>query len=303
MTSTLVPVGSPICRLCRGLLSSPMIPEQQIESAVSEESTGESSSKPASKTTSSSPQGESTENETDDEIISRSDEARSDSLCEAMENVAIISDNTSLYVAKQTGPSTLKTSGGVESSLGVPSETNPSDDKYLRSLAETYENALSWDTRRQVLSIMADLVPYSVLQRYLPGITEYRVKAARQHTVQHGRGSGVLISKSPRMRVDYSKLDHFLDFITSPHVILDLPFGERLLSLADGSVLETPNLIRTMIPELVVAQYTQFCKRTISYHSADLPCCAFCLPVPRRSESLSKGLITLRQMAERLSTT
>ena len=31
----------------------------------------------------------------------------------------------------------LKTSGGVE--------TNPSDDKYLRSLAETYENASSWD--------------------------------------------------------------------------------------------------------------------------------------------------------------
>lgn len=254
-----------------------------------------------------------------------------------MENVAIISDDTSLYVAKQTGPSSsdlsedsrdtanlflrraklneflvasgktvlaqpkkpwsqmldartkqvyidkakdavvaaleviipddagglweaLKTSGGVESSLGVPSETNPSDDKYLRSLAETYENASSWDTRRQVLSIMADLVPYSLLQRYLPGITEYRVKTARQHTVQHGRGSAVLISKSPRMRVDYAKLDHFLDFITSPHVILDLPFGERLLSLADGRVLETPNLIRTMIPERVVAQYTQFCK-------------------------------------------
>ena len=53
--------------MCRGLLSSPnpMIPEQQIESAVSEESTGESSRKPAPKTTppSSSP-GESTENET-----------------------------------------------------------------------------------------------------------------------------------------------------------------------------------------------------------------------------------------------
>ena len=63
------------------------------------------------------------------------------------------------------------------------------------------------------------------------------------------------------MRVDYAKLDHFLDFITSPHVILDLPFGERLVCLADGSVLETPNLIRTMIPERVVAQYTQFCRQ------------------------------------------
>ena len=106
-----------------------------------------------------------------------------------------------------------------------------------------------------------DLVPYSLLQQYLPGITEYRVKTARQHTVQHGHGSAVLISKSPRMRVDYAKLDHVLDFITSPHVILDLPFWERLLCLADGSVLETPSLIRTMIPARVVAQYTQFCKQ------------------------------------------
>ena len=40
----------------------------------------------------------------------------------------------------------LKTSGGVESSLGVPSETN-----HLRSLTETSENASSWDTRRQIL--------------------------------------------------------------------------------------------------------------------------------------------------------
>ena len=62
------------------------------------------------------------------------------------------------------------------------------------------------------------------------------------------------------MRVNYAQLDHFLEFITSPHVVIDLPFGQRLLSLADGSLLETPNLIRTMIPERIVAQYTQYCK-------------------------------------------
>ena len=171
-------------------------------------------------------------------------------MCDAKENVAIISDDTSLYVAKETGPSSSDLSkdsrdtanffllhaklneflvasgktfvaqpknpwsqmldartkqvyidkakdavvaaleviipddaGGLRVSLGVLSETSPSDDKYLRSLAETNENAYSCDTRCQVLSIMADLVPYSLLQRYLPGITEYRVKTARQHTV------------------------------------------------------------------------------------------------------------------------
>ena len=65
----------------------------------------------------------------------------------------------------------LKTYGEVENALDVLSGPHPADDKYLKSLAETYQNAASWDTRRQVLSIMADLVPYSVLQRHLPGIT------------------------------------------------------------------------------------------------------------------------------------
>ncbi|KAL9981740.1 hypothetical protein ACROYT_G010483 [Oculina patagonica] len=111
----------------------------------------------------------------------------------------------------------LKKSGEVESALGVLSEPKSADDKYLKSLAETYQNAASWDTRRQVLSIMADLMPYSLLQLYIPGITEYRVKTARQHAVKYGRGLPVLVSKSPRMRVDYAQLDHFLDFITSPH--------------------------------------------------------------------------------------
>ena len=82
----------------------------------------------------------------------------------------------------------------------------------------------------------------------------------RTRKKKHGRGLAVPLSKSPRICVNYAQLDHFLDFITSPHIVIDLPFGQRLLSLADGSLLETPNLIRTMIPEQIVAQYTQYCK-------------------------------------------
>jgi len=73
---------------------------------------------------------------------------------------------------------------------------------------------------------MADLVPYSVIQQFLPGITDYRIKAARQHTVLHGRGVPLPTTKSPRIRVDESQLDHFLCFITIPHVVQDLPFGQ-----------------------------------------------------------------------------
>ena len=59
------------------------------------------------------------------------------------------------------------------------------------------------------------------------------------------------------MRLDECQLD---DFITSPHVVQDLPFGQRYLQLANGQVLECPNVIRSMIPQRIVMQYTQFCK-------------------------------------------
>ena len=155
----------------------------------------------------------------------------------------------------------LKSSKSLEAALCTTPLTL-ADHKYLEALAETYQNANSWDTRRQVLSIMAVLVPYSVIKQFIPGITEYRIKVARQHTIQYGRGVPLPSTKSPRMRVDESQLDHFLCFITSPHVVQDLPFGQRYLHLTNGMVLETPNVIRSMIPQRITDQYRQFCSET-----------------------------------------
>ena len=155
----------------------------------------------------------------------------------------------------------LKTSQSVEKALCAPIQTS-ADKKYLEALAEAYHNANSWDTRRQVLSIMADLIPYSVIQQFIPGITEYRIKAARQHEIQYGRGVPLPVTKSPRIRVDESQLDHFLCFITCPHVVQDLPFGQRYLYLTNGNILETPNVIRSMIPQRITEQYRQFCSET-----------------------------------------
>lgn len=64
------------------------------------------------------------------------------------------------------------------------------------------------------------------------------------------------------MRVDSGQLDHFLTFITSSHIVQDLPFGQRFLKLSNGDVLETPNIIRTMIPERIVQQYQAYCEET-----------------------------------------
>ncbi|CAB3995040.1 Hypothetical predicted protein [Paramuricea clavata] len=155
-----------------------------------------------------------------------------------------------------------KASEAVAALLQEIDELDDREKIYLQALAETYEHATGWDTRRQNLSIMADLVPFSTLQKYLPGITKHRVKTARHHKELYGRGAPIMETSSTRMRVSPVQLYHFLTFITSPHVIQDLPFGHRNLQLSNGQVIETPNVIRTMIKQSTITQYVQYCEET-----------------------------------------
>ena len=120
----------------------------------------------------------------------------------------------------------MKSLQSVEKALGTENQS-PLDKKYLEALAETYQNASSWDTRRQVLSIMADLTPYSVLQQFIPGITDYRIKVARQHSIEHGRGVPLPAAKSTRLRVDEIQLDHFLS--------LPVPTWSKIYRLANAT--------------------------------------------------------------------
>ncbi|EDO33434.1 predicted protein [Nematostella vectensis] len=152
----------------------------------------------------------------------------------------------------------VQTSKKVEKALGLSSSF--ADALYLRALAETYENATTWATKWQALAVMVDLVSLKELRHYLPNLSEYRYKAAKIHLLRFGRGAPVPVDRRPRMRIDEERLDFLLSFITSPHIIQDLPFGQKYIRLSNGDLLETPNVIRSMIPARIHMQYTQYCK-------------------------------------------
>ena len=61
------------------------------------------------------------------------------------------------------------------------------------------------------------------------------------------------------MYVEPEKLDHFLSFITSTHIVQDLPFGEKSLKLSSSAVIKVPNVIRSIIPEHIIEQYKGYC--------------------------------------------
>lgn len=135
--------------------------------------------------------------------------------------------------------------------------------EFIQVLIECYKQQDNRQTGRQLLSIVADKLKFEELKSLLPSLTEYEFSMARLHKLKFGRGMREANeSKVPRYRVAPEKLDHFLDFVTSSHVIQDLPFGMKSFKLSSGEVLEIPNVIRVMAPTHLVQQYHQYCKET-----------------------------------------
>lgn len=138
-------------------------------------------------------------------------------------------------------------------------EREPVDEVLMEALAECYRNASNWQTRRQILSIMVDKVSFKTLKKWIPNLTRYQFSEARKHILVEGGGVALsLQSSQTRMAVSQTQLDHFLDFITSTHVIQDLPFGQKSIKLSTKEVITVPNVIRMMVPESIVKQYLAY---------------------------------------------
>lgn len=73
----------------------------------------------------------------------------------------------------------------------------------LLAVVESYKQADTSETRRQLLSLVASKVTYAELVAHIPRLTRYEFTAARR-TVQSE-------AKQIREKVDPAKIDHFLD--------------------------------------------------------------------------------------------
>lgn len=75
-----------------------------------------------------------------------------------------------------------------------------------------------------------------------------------------GRGTLPETTIAPMERYSHDQISHFIDFIVSPHITTDLPFGERKIRLSTGQTLLVPDVVRNHIPSRIIAQYQAFCK-------------------------------------------
>jgi len=126
-------------------------------------------------------------------------------------------------------------------------------------LIKAYQQADHWRTQRQILSLFADDFSRAELQEIIPGLSKWRIDQARQHATEAGKGQPVPEIPRYRARIDYEKVDHFIEYISRPEFIQDVAFGTKTLKLDSGERIVIPAVIRTVIPSRIISQYLEYC--------------------------------------------
>ena len=126
-------------------------------------------------------------------------------------------------------------------------------------LIKAHNQAQSWQTKRQILSLFANDFIRAELQKLVPGLSKWRIDQARQHTTQTGRGQPVLEQPIFRCGIDPVKIDHFIEYISRPELLQDVAFGTKTLKLDSGEKIFIPAVIRTLIPSRIIQQYRSYC--------------------------------------------
>ena len=100
-------------------------------------------------------------------------------------------------------------SQAIQQTLSTDDESEVTvDETLMEALADCYHAATCWETRCQILSIMADKVSFKKLRRWIPDLSNYRFTEAKRHCLVHGRGPPLPSAPAPGMRVSPAQIDH-----------------------------------------------------------------------------------------------
>ena len=109
-----------------------------------------------------------------------------------------------------------------------------------------YRDAMTKNVKIQILSIYAYRYTMKLLRKFhepYEKISLRQIKRARLHARKRGPGWNVPKVFSHRVRLDTSKVNHFIDFVNRPYFYQDVAFGTRTLTLHGGGKITMPNVI------------------------------------------------------------
>ena len=126
-------------------------------------------------------------------------------------------------------------------------------------LVNAYNEAETWQTKRQILSLFANDFTQDELMMMIPTLTKWKIEQARQHAIDTGKGQPVIEEQIFRRRISTAQIDHFVEFISRPEMVQDVAFGTKVMKLDAGDHIIIPAVVRTLIPSRIIAQYKSYC--------------------------------------------
>ena len=136
-------------------------------------------------------------------------------------------------------------------------------DNEVEALTLAYRQAPTKSLKTQILSIYAlrfTLRELKAIHAPFEMLSDRQIKKARLHAKTVGVGLPVGNIPYHRVRIDKSKLEHFLSFVDQPYFYQDVSFGTRTVKLDSGQRMVMPNVVRTVGRSTMIEQYHQRCR-------------------------------------------
>ena len=135
------------------------------------------------------------------------------------------------------------------------------DSELINRLIMLYEESDSWSTKREILSLFAQDYTKSQLITMVPGLSKWCTDEARKYAALVGPGKPLDVPRVRRKKLDPVKVDHFIDFVSSPNYLQDVAYGTRTINLTNGEAFEMPNVVRNVTSSGLVNLYFSFCQK------------------------------------------
>lgn len=139
---------------------------------------------------------------------------------------------------------------------------NTGSHEILECLCQLYKLAETPSIRKKVLSIIAPNYEYFEVKEILD-ISRYQFNTALKYASYCSPGYGLHMRQQDDVRhrqtITDAQHDHFIDFILSPQVSIDCPFGSTKMSTETGIEVVVPVVIMKHHKSEVVRQYMAYC--------------------------------------------
>lgn len=90
----------------------------------------------------------------------------------------------------------------------------------------------------------------------------YLFNKCTEMIISLGRGAPLKLSHHNIERYNEQQVAHFVEFLLSPSITSDLPFGVRKMKMSTGEIIQIPNTCRNHISTRIIRQYEIFCAET-----------------------------------------